>query len=74
MPKLPVISSKRLISVLEKMGFRRGRSRGSHLMMIHRDGRRTVVPTHGRDMPKGTLFAILKDLNISSKEDLASLL
>ena len=73
MPKLPVISSKRLICVLEKIGFRRGRSRGSHLMMINRDGKRTVIPTHGKDIPKGTLLAILKDLNIS-KKDLVNLL
>ena len=73
MPKLPVISAKKLIRILEGIGFYRGRSRGSHLIMINADGRRTVVPMHGRDIPSGTLLAILKDLNLS-KEDLARLL
>jgi len=41
--------------------------------MINGDGRKTVIPMHGKDIPKGTLLAILKDINIS-KEDLVKLL
>ena len=73
MPKLPVVATKKLVKALEKIGFYQDRSRGSHLVMINRDGRRTIIPMHGGDIPSGTLLAILKDLNIS-KEELAKLL
>lgn len=70
MPKLPVVKSSELLSVLGKMGFVRHRqSRGSHIVMTHIDGRRTVVVDHkGRDIPNGTLLAILRDIGLS-KED-----
>lgn len=73
MPKLPVVATKKLVKALEKIGFYQDRSRGSHLVMINRDGRRTIIPMHSRDIPSGTLLAILKDLNIL-KGDLVKLL
>jgi len=37
--------------------------------MKHSDGRRTVVPMHSnKDIPKGTLLAILKDIQITKEE------
>ena len=70
MSKLPSVSSKRLIQVLYKVGFSRHQETGSsHLVFSHADGRRTTVPRHGsRDIPKGTLRAILRDINISPEE------
>jgi len=73
MPKLRVVTAKKLVKALEKIGFYQGRSKGSHLIMMHGDGRRTVIPMHGKDIPTGTLIAILKDLVIS-KEELSELL
>ena len=73
MPKLPVVSPKKLIRVLENIGFVNRRSRGSHVMMVNPDGRRTIVPMHGRDIPNGTLLAILRDISLA-KEDLIKLL
>ena len=46
---------------------------GSHRVMKHADGRRTTVPMHGKDIPKGTLLAILRDIEIT-KEDFVKLL
>jgi len=73
MPKLPIVTAKKLVKVLEKIGFRNSRSRGSHIIMVHLDGRRAVVPMHGKDIPNGTLLAILKDVGLS-KEDLVGLI
>ena len=43
-------------------------------MMKHEDGRRTIIPMHSnKEIPKGTLLAILKDIQIT-KEKLLSLL
>lgn len=72
---MPIVKSKELIRALERLGFsRHHKSRGSHIVMAHSDGRRVVVPVHsGKDLPKGTLFGIIKDLNIS-KEDFIKIL
>lgn len=70
MPKLPVIKDKQLIKVLGILGFFHHRQNGtSHLIMAHNDGRRICVPIHhGKDIPKGTLKAILRDIDISTEE------
>jgi predicted RNA binding protein YcfA (HicA-like mRNA interferase family) len=70
MPKLPVIKDRQLIKILKQLGFFEHRQRGtSHLMMVHADGRRTIIPIHpGKDIPRGTLIAILKDIEISREE------
>ena len=68
MPKLPIIKDKQLIKVLKKLGFVKHRQRGtSHLIMVHSDGRRTVISIHsGKDIPRGTLKAILRDIEITN--------
>jgi predicted RNA binding protein YcfA (HicA-like mRNA interferase family) len=70
MTKLPVIRDRKLIQVLKKLGFFEHTERGgSHLVFKHADGRRTVVARHaGKDIPRGTLRAILRDVNISIEE------
>jgi len=70
MPKLPVIRDRELIQVLRKLGFFEHPEHGtSHLVFKHPDGRRTTVARHpGKDIPRGTLRAILRDMNISTEE------
>ncbi len=64
--KLPVVSSKELISFLEKEGFILLRQKGSHTFFKHPDGRTTVIPVHNnREISKGLLSAILSEINIS---------
>jgi len=66
MPKLPIIKAKELIKALKKLGFLEHRQVGSHLVIRHDDGRRTVVPVHSeQNIPRGTLKAILRDIEIS---------
>ena len=59
---------KEVIQILEKNGFALSRSRGSHHVFRHPDGRKTVVPFHNKDLPKGTLMAIIKQSGISRGE------
>ena len=75
MPKLPTVKSKDLVKILKSIGFLEHRQKStSHLMMKHIDGRRTIVPMHSnKDIPKGTLLAILKDIQIT-KEELVKIL
>jgi len=70
MPKLPLIKDRELIRALKKLGFFEHPERGtSHLVFKHPDGRRTTVARHsGKDIPRGTLRAIIRDINISIKE------
>ena len=60
--KLPVISGKDFIKLLEKPGFIVTRINGSHHRMKHADGRITTVPVHKNDpIPKGLLRKILRE-------------
>jgi len=69
MPKLPAIPGKELVRVLEVLGFMCVRQSGSHTIMEHVDGRITTVPIHGKkDLPVGTLKAILRDIDITADE------
>ena len=65
--RLPVISGQRMVRVLEKIGYRVSRQRGSHVRLKHPDGERhrpTTVPLH-RELQRGTLLAILADADLS---------
>ncbi|MBS1528884.1 MAG: type II toxin-antitoxin system HicA family toxin [Bacteroidetes bacterium] len=68
--KLPVISGKELVAILQRIGFEVIRIKGSHHRMKHADGRITTVPVHKNDpLPKGLLRKIIReDLLISLEE------
>ena len=70
MPKLPLLSAKEVIKILQKMGFQKIRQEGSHVFLQHPDGRTTVIPNHpGEDVDRGLLNKILKkDLGIEREE------
>lgn len=66
---LPVIKPKEVIAVLDKLGFRMVRQRGSHQQYRHADGRATTVPVHGsRDLSPILLRQICKDILITPEE------
>lgn len=67
--KLPRLTAKELIRVLERKGWEHDRSRGSHHVYIHRATNRTLsVPVAKRVMSIGTLARLLKDAEISRDE------
>jgi predicted RNA binding protein YcfA (HicA-like mRNA interferase family) len=69
MPKLPVIRASKLLRTLLKMGFYEHHRTGSHIQLKHPDGRRTTLPYHPtQEIRKGTLKAILDDLEITTEE------
>ena len=74
MPKLPSLTSHKIIKILEKKGFVLDRIKGGHHIYYHPETKkRLVVPLHKRDLPRGTLLEILKQAGIS-KEELRELL
>lgn len=72
MPKLPVASSKQIIRVLQKAGFEYApkRGKGSHSAFVKRDKDKTrlVIVPDRKEIPKGTLLAILDQAGFTKEE------
>lgn len=68
MPKLPVVSGRETVKALSKVGFEFRRQVGSHMVLKRiSDGKRIVVPDH-KELPKGTLRAILRQTDVTIEE------
>ncbi|MEA5414757.1 type II toxin-antitoxin system HicA family toxin [Synechococcus sp. BA-132 BA5] len=66
MPKLPHLSGREIIRVLERMGFESVRQSGSHVVM--RCGSRgCVVPLH-KPVKVGTLAGLLRQAQVDVRE------
>lgn len=69
MSKLPRnVKPQRLIKFLEKLGFVKTASRGSHIRLTHPDGRWTQVAVHPGPVPIGTLRKIIAQAKLSKDE------
>ena len=76
MNKYPIVSGKRLMKALKKAGYiihkgRRGKGgKGSHIVIKHpADNKKiAVVPDTSKDLAKGLLGTIRRQLKISRKE------
>lgn len=71
--RLPSLSSKQIILVLRASGFVEApdRGKGSHRAFYKKDsaGRiRLVIVPQGKDIPRGTLLAILDQAGLSKDE------
>ena len=69
MPKLPHIKGAELVRVLQKIGFRITRQRGSHVQLRRDEPDGTVttfpVPVHaGKTLKPGTLKGILRNAGL----------
>jgi predicted RNA binding protein YcfA (HicA-like mRNA interferase family) len=66
--KLPRITAKEIIGVLELLGFSLARQSGSHKIYKNNEGKRVTVPFHSRKTlhPK-LLQSILKDADLSTE-------
>ncbi len=70
MPKLPILSGKEVIRLLEKAGFTKLDQSGSHVIMlkvVDEIKLKTVVPMHS-ELKIGTLLSILKQAKLSREE------
>lgn len=69
MPKLPGVKPRVVIQFLEQNGFVLDHVSGSHFVYYHFSSRRrAVVPRHHRDLPKGTLIALLREAGFSRRD------
>ena len=69
MSRNPRVTGDELIGVLERVGFRVLRVKGSHHFLRHEDGRSTVVPVHsGETIGPGLLHRILRDCQLTADQ------
>lgn len=71
MPKLPPISGRELVRVLERLGFEQAGGRGSHVK-LRRGEAVCVVPLHA-EIKKGTLAGILRQAKLMPDDMLKAL-
>ena len=75
MHKLPTSSGRVVIAVLERLGFRKVRQRGSHVVLKRISLSSTdvcVVPLH-REVAMGTLRGVMRQANVTIEEFLTAL-
>jgi len=66
-PALADLPFRKVVRALESIGFSHARTRGSHVVYKHPDGRVVVIPQHGT-VKRGTLASILRQAGISVAE------
>lgn len=66
MSQLPRISGREVVAALTRLGYEFDRQRGSHMILRNPrpPHRRIVVPDH-REVAKGTLRAILREVGVT---------
>jgi predicted RNA binding protein YcfA (HicA-like mRNA interferase family) len=75
MPRLRRVSGEETIRALERLGFRRVRQRGSHVVLRRETAQGPigcVVPLH-RELAIGTLHGILQQARLSPEEFMGKL-
>ena len=69
MAKIPALKPRQIIRFLEHNGFALDHTSGSHFIFYHPTSRRrAVVPSHNRDLPKGTLMSLLREAGFTREE------
>ena len=69
MSELPRISGREVIKALSKVGYEQDRQKGGHVVLRQtaEPHRRVVVPDH-KEVAKGTLRAIIKQVGLTVDE------
>ena len=69
--RLPSLRARDVVRALQKAGFSIVRTTGSHYRLVHNTDptRQTTVPMHkGKDIPRGTLRAIIDQAGFTVDE------
>jgi predicted RNA binding protein YcfA (HicA-like mRNA interferase family) len=69
MSRLPALKPSQVVSALKHADFIIVRIVGSHYQLFNeKTGRHTTVPHHNRDLPRGTLVAIIHQAGLTREE------
>ena len=71
-PALSDVAVRKVTRVLESLGFEHTRTKGSHAVYRHEDGRTAIVPMLGT-VKRGTLASIIRQAGLTPAEFLALL-
>lgn len=64
--KLPRVPARKIVKVLESLGFRLVRQSGSHKIYRNKEGKRVTIPYHsGKIIHPKVLKSILKDADLT---------
>jgi len=67
--KLPIVKPKQLIRVLEKKGCIFKRQTGGHRIFYYPGKQRIItIPIHPRDLKRGLVRSIIRELDLSIEE------
>lgn len=59
------MNAKELLKLAKEKGWQVKSQRGSHIKLINKEGKTTIIPFHGnKDIPIGTANQILKQLGL----------
>lgn len=67
MSKIPALTPRKIIVVLEKAGFCFIRQKGSHRMYV-KEKIMLIIPYHNKDLKKGTIIQIIKQSGLTLEE------
>ena len=65
--KLPLLSGRKVLAALQRLGFIEIHRKGSHVKMEHPDGSRIVFPFHD-EIDRYTLKGALRDAGVDEAE------
>lgn len=66
---MPSFKPKEVVKILKKLGFIEKRQTGSHLIMVNFEMEKTIpIPIHTKDLKKGLLKGIIKQVNSTEEE------
>jgi len=68
MSKLPVLSGKELIKILQKAGFEFRRQKGSHVILVKESIKKAVVVPIHSEIDKGTLIEIIRQAGMTREQ------
>lgn len=69
MPKLPRLTARQIVAVLEKVGFSLARQSGSHMIYKNAAGKRATVPFHAsKTLHPKVLRCILRDADLTVEQ------
>ncbi len=67
MPNLPILSRRKLIKILSKLGYREVRQRGSHIR-LECSGKKSVTVPNYKTIDRSLLRKILRDIELTAGE------
>jgi predicted RNA binding protein YcfA (HicA-like mRNA interferase family) len=73
--RLPALTAREVVRVLERAGFIVSRTSGSHCRLIHagNPARKVTIPIHSGDLKRGTPRAIISQAGFSVADFIAPL-